>query len=287
MKKMYMVFLAALLVAALFLAGCGSGGSSGGKQSPDKAEDLLKSSQAKMEDVKAVKLKGTANVNTPGAETKTEKVDFEVAVNSPSKEDISMHMVSKESTGKTTEMYVVNGWAYSNDPTTGWSKTKYQGSGGLSSGVITPGSISDMTKYAKQLKLGPEEAGKYVISFNIGSDFIDQLFDQAMGQSTAPTEQDEATKQLVQTMKDMLKGIEMGMVYKIDKKTLLGDQVEVKMSMKSAPALGDVSVDMTANLYDYNVPVAITLPPEAQNAPEKQVGPGGIPNIPSIPGLGM
>lgn len=281
------VILVAVLAASLFIVGCG-GGSSAEKEGDKGAAGILKSSQAKMENVKSVKLKGVAKVDTPGAEEKTETVEFEIAVSQPSKDDVQMHMVQHDSDGQATEMYVMDGYAYTNDPTTGWSKTPYEGSGALSSGVVTPGSISDMTKYAKNLKIADDKEGRHSISFAIGSDFIDELFEQAAAAQSAPSaEQDEATQQLVQTMKDMLKGIQMNMIYKVDKKTLLGDEVQVKMSMKNAPALGDISVVMSAKMYDYGVPVTIALPPEAQNAPEQPVGPGGIPSIPSIPGLGM
>ena len=88
-------------------------------------------------------------------------------------------------------------------------------------------------------------------------------------------------------MKDMFKGLKMGVVYKIDRNTMLADSASVTMSMKNAPIIGDMSIDMTVTFTDYNVPVTITLPPEAQNAPEVQPNASGVPSIPSIPGLGL
>jgi hypothetical protein len=288
MKKVAIGLLASLLIAAVLVAGCG-GSKTTSKPVSSKAQDILTTNQGNMQDVKYVKMKGTATVNTPGAEVKTEttQIEAEMKVNGP--KDSEVYMKTTESSGAVSEVYVQDGYAYTYEPNAGWSKMKVDSGGGLSSGNFTPEAISDLTKFAQAVTMKPEQNGKYVITFDLGDKFFTEMLNQAGSTSgTTPSSAEQsAGQQLSQTMGEMLKGIQMNVVYTVDKKTLLGDKVTIDVSMKNAPALGDMSANITATFYDYGVPVTITLPPEAQNAPERQPGPGGLPNIPSIPGLGL
>lgn len=282
MRKVVLGSLVGLLIAAVVVAGCGSSP----KKPSSQAQQVLADNTKKMEDVKTVKLVGKATVLTPQSETKEESVTYEGEMKVVSKDDIEMHMVATDSAGKKSEFYMVGGYLYNFDPAKGWVKQKVQ-AGSTEAALFTPTGVSDLTKYAENLKLGTSSADEYVITFDIGSKLFEQMFDQAMGTtpSTAPASQ--AEQQLMQSMKDMFKGLKMGVVYKVNKKTLLGDSASITMSMKGTPIIGDMSVDMAMTFKDYNAPVTITLPPEAQAAPEVQPNPSGIPNIPSIPGLGL
>jgi hypothetical protein len=286
MKKAVIVLLAALLIGAVVVAGCGGKST---KTASSPAQDVLQKSQTKMQDVKSVKLAGKASVLTPQSEVKEESYEFSAEMKILSKDDVEMKMVAKDSAGKATEAYMVGGYIYTNDPTTGWTKQKAESSSGsISSSMLSPTGVADLSKYAKDMKLEPEQGGKYVVAFDVGSKFFEDMLDQASTstgtQSSTPSSEDKkAAQELAQTMKDMLGGLQMNVVYKIDKSTMLADSTTVKMSMKGAPIVGDVTVDMTATFADYNAPVTITLPPEAQNAREVQPGPSGIPSIPGLP----
>ncbi|PKQ28776.1 MAG: hypothetical protein CVT63_00970 [Candidatus Anoxymicrobium japonicum] len=280
MKKIGIVFVAAFVVATLFVAGCG------GKKpvASNNAKDLLKKSQTKMKSVKSMKINGNYSVETPEAETKKESASFVAEIKRLGKDDADAHMTMTPESGKAEEMFMVGGYAYNNDPASGWTKTKVGSSSDLQkSGVVTPDMISDMSKFAQNMRLDPEEGGKYVIAFDVGSMFFEQMLDQAASSATAQgsSPDGDATKKQAQAMKDMLKGLKMALVYKMDKKSLLADSAVVTASLNGS-AFGNVKFDMTTTFSDYNAPVSITLPPEAQNAKEIQPGPGGVPGVPGM-----
>ena len=286
MKKVVIVSLAVLMIGAIIAAGCGSKAT---KSASSPAQQVLEKSQAKMQDVQTVKITGKANVLTPQSEVKKESYDFDASMKIISKDDVEMQMVAKDSAGKTTAVYMLGGYVYTNDPTTGWTKQKAQSSGNATSSLLSPSGITELSKYATNMKLEPVQGGAYTVSFDVGSKYFQLLSDQATAGtdtgSTSPSGEDQkAAQQLAQTMKDMMTGIQMGVVYKIDKNSMLAQSSTINMSMKGAPIVGDMTADMTANFSDYNAPVTVTLPPEAQNAREVQPGPSGIP---SIPGLGL
>jgi uncharacterized protein YdeI (BOF family) len=287
MKKAVIVSLAVLLIGAAVAAGCGGKST---KTASSPAQKVLADSQAKMQEIQTVKLAGKAVVLTPQSEVKEESFDFTADMKLVSKDDVEMHMVAKDSTGKPTDVYMVGGYIYTNDPTTGWTKQKAESStsGSVSGSLMSPTGLTELSKYATNMKMVTDPSGKYVVSFDVGPKFFEQVINQAAQAgntqtSTPSTEDQKAAEQLAQTMKDMMAGIQMGVVYKIDKSTLLADSSTIKMSLKGAPIVGDMSADMNVNFSDYNAPVTITLPPEAQNAREVQPGPSGIPSIPGLP----
>lgn len=289
MKKVVVALIAALAIAAVLATGCGSGKSTSTPTAGGKAQSILKANQVKMQGVKSFKINGTYTVTTPSAEVKTESATFTGEVQMVSANDARAHVTATPSGGgKPSEIYVADGFQYTYDPNKGWSKSKVGSASDLtSSGIITPSSISELTKYAENMKLGPVQNGKYVLTFDIGSKFFDQVFKQAAqgSQSSAPTgTAAQSAQQLAQAMKELLSGLTMSMTYKIDQTSGLADGASIKVSLKGS-ALGDATADISMTFSDYNAPVTITLPPEAQNAPEKQTGPGGIPSLPNLPGL--
>jgi predicted small lipoprotein YifL len=285
MRKVILGSLVVLLIAAVLAAGCGSKSSTANKPS-SQVQKVISENQSKMQDVKTVKMAGKATVLTPQSETKQENVTYTAEMKLLSKQDVEMHMTATESNGKKSEMYIVGGYLYSNDPAKGWVKEKVQ-PGNQQTSMMTPSGVADLMKYASNMKMGTTSGSDYVITFDVGSKLFEQIFNQAVGSTPSTAPESEAEKQLAQSMKDMLKGLQMGVVYKINKSTMLADSATITVAMKGTPVIGDMSVDMALTFTDYNVPVTITLPPEAQNAPEVQANPSGIPNIPSIPGLGL
>ncbi len=288
MKKLVVAIIAALAIATLLAAGCG-GSKSSSSPTAGSAQQILKASQTKMQAVKSFKINGTYTVTTPAAEVKTEGATVTGEVQMVSANDVRAHVTATpDGGGKPSEIYVVDGYQYSYNPNKGWSKSKVSSATDLqSSGIVTPGSISELTKFAENMKLGPVQNGKYVLKFDIGSKFFDEIFKRAAqgSQSSTPTgTAGQSTQQLAQAMKELLSGLTMSMTYKIDKTSGLADSASIKVSLKGS-ALGDATADINLTFSDYNAPVTITLPPEAQNAPFQDNG--GIPSLPSIPGLGI
>lgn len=283
MKRIAMVFLVLLLVGAVVAAGCGNK-SAKPKAATGSAEDVLAKAQDSMKEVKSFKLKGDALVETPEAETKEESFEFTAEANVISEDETDMHVVAKDSTGQVTDAYMVGGYAYTNDPVSGWVKQPISGNN-LTSGVVTPGTIQDLDKFAENMAV-KEEQGKYVLTFDLGSAFFDDMFKQSAGEEPAATSpaEEEALKQLEDTMKELMKGLEMSMSVTIDKDTYYMDSFVITASMKGAPMMGDMNMEMNGTFSDYNVPVTVALPPEAQAAREVPPGPGGVFDI---PGLGI
>ncbi|MBU4194657.1 MAG: hypothetical protein KKF66_06650, partial [Actinobacteria bacterium] len=74
-------------------------------------------------------------------------------------------------------------------------------------------------------------------------------------------------------------------IYKIDKSTMYADNVDVDISLEGTPLFGDITASTSITFSEFNQPVTIVLPAEAQNAPEKELLPGDF-DIP-IPGMGF
>ena len=278
-----MALTATLLVSALLVAGCGCGKSS---KPATGAQAILDQSQKATADVKSVKAAGTANVITPDSEVKEARTTFEMQGNFISETEVQARIVATDEKGQTTEAYIMDGYAYSYSTLTGWEKQKVDEAQGLSSGMISPGQVTELSKYAENLEELPEEDGSYVISFDVGSKFFEETLTGAQDQAAEPTtEEQQAAQDMMELAKQMLDGLEMTVVMKIDKETYFPTSIVLEMSLKDAPMLGDMSVEMEVSFSEYNTPVAVVLPEEAKSAPERPSGlPGGLPGI---PGLGL
>jgi outer membrane murein-binding lipoprotein Lpp len=281
MKKLVLVVVAVVLVAAVVVAGCGKK-----SDAPTSAQGILDKSQQASQDVKSLKANGSADVLTPDSEVKESKTTFQMEGNIISETDVEAKIVATDQSGEKTEAYVMDGYAYSYSPTTGWVKQKVDSAAELGGGMMTPGQLTNLSKYAENLEKLPDEGNNYVISFDVGSKFFEEALEGAdFTSSSSPSSEEEQNAQaMVELAKQMLAGLKMNIVMKIDKTTYLPSETAVKMSLKDAPMLGDMTVDMTMNFSDYDQPVTVSLPPEAQNAQEMPSTAGGIP---SIPGLGI
>jgi outer membrane lipoprotein-sorting protein len=167
MKKLVVAIIAALAIATLLAAGCG-GSKSSSSPTAGSAQAILKANQAKMQGVKSFKINGTYTVTTPAAEVKTESASVTGEVQMESANDVRAHVTATPAGGgKPSEIYVVDGYQYSYNPNKGWSKSAVGSSSDLqASGIVTPSSISDLTKFAENMKLGPVQNGKYVLTFD-------------------------------------------------------------------------------------------------------------------------
>jgi hypothetical protein len=159
---------------------------------------------------------------------------------------------------------------YTYDLNSGWVKRKVTGEDALSTAVPTPDQLSEMSEYAENLRLLPEEDGKHVVAFDVSPDFFSKYSEGLTDPSGI--------------LKDYLKDIEVSVTYCIDESTMYADNVEVDLSMKGIPLFGDISGFISIAFSEFDQPVDITLPAEAMNAPEKELLPG---DIPSMPGLGL
>ncbi len=282
MKKLVLAIMVMLLIAAVVAAGCGKKEAS----APKGAQAVLDKSQKASQEVKSLKASGSAAILTPQSEVKESKMTFEMEGNIISESEVEAKITASEDKGKKTEAYIVGGYAYSFDTTTGWVKQKVDSAQELGTGMLTPGQLTSLGKYAENLKELPEEGNNYVLSFDVGSKFFEKSLTGAEQPGSQPAGEDQqSTQDMLKLAREMLKGLKMSVVMKIDKTTYYPNETTIKMSLKEMPIIGDMSVDMKMAFTDYNKPVSVTLPAEAQNAKELPAGmPGGLPGI---PGLGL
>jgi Family of unknown function (DUF6612) len=282
MRKLSFALLVALLAAALILSAVGCGKSK--DKSANSAKAILLKSQKALLEATSVKVNGSVTLKTPEAEEKVEKETFTGEFNIISTTDVEGHMVAQDQQGKQSEAYIKEGYAYSYSPNSGWEKQKVQGVKDLTTGVIDPGNLATMIKYAENLKKLPDEGDNYVVSFDVGNKFYEEILKAVGEESSAPTTAEQSTAQEVS---DLLKGVigdvNVSMVMKINKTTSYPSEATVKATAKDIPMMGDVSLGSKMVFSDYNVPVTITVPPEALNAREVESGlPSGIPGLPGL-----
>lgn len=271
MKKILIALLAVLLSTAVLAAGCGKKSESAG------AKAILEKTQAASEKIKSLKANGEAVMSTPQSEVKETRMAFDMESNIISRSDVELRMTSTDESGARSDVYVVDGWAYTYSAGTGWIKQKVENAEELGAGALmTPGQVSEISKFAEKLEQLPDEGDNYVISFEVGTRFFEQALEGAEGSGM-----DEET---MEAAKALMKGIEMSMVLKVDKNTYFPSETTVKMSTAALPMLGEADVSLKMTFLDYNQPVTVALPAEAQSAREL---PGGMPGGLPIPGLGF
>jgi hypothetical protein len=281
MRKVLLVLVALLLVAVLVVVGCGK------KDETESAQEIVNKSQEASESIKSLKATGRIDFKTPEAEEKEEKLDYEAEVNIVSEDDVQARIVATDDKGEKNEAYLYEGYMYSYSPVAGWTKQKVENLEQLqSTGITSPSDLTELSKYAENLKKLPDEGNNYVISFNVGTKF----FDEALGAAEGATSSEDATgsqevDEMMQMVKEMVKGLKVKVVMKIDKKSFYTSEADIDASMKGVPIFGDISIAVDSAFSDYNAPVEIALPAEAQNAKEVT---GGLPSgLPGLPGLGF
>lgn len=266
MKKVLVALLLALVVAALLLAGCGKPESD---KSAEDAKDILAKSQTKMENVSSMKMTGSSNVEMTEAEQGEMAYDFEAVTQKTPDGQTELHMIARGE-GEELQTYVVGDYMYTYDPNSGWVKRNITGEDDLSTAAPTPDQLAEMSRDAENLRLLPDEDGRYVVAFDVSPEFFDK-YSEGLTDSSG-------------ILEDLFKDIKINIIYRIDKSTMYADNVDVQVSVKAVPLFGDITASTNITFSEFDQPVTIVLPPEAQNAPEEVLLPG---DIPSIPGMGF
>lgn len=275
MKKITVALVAATMIVAALVAGCGKKPESGG------AKAILDKSQAAAREVKSLKATGDALIKTPESEVKETRMSFEMESNVISDTDVEARITATDEDGSRTDAYIVDGWAYSSSPETGWVKQKIDGAQELGTGaLLTPNQVSEFSKYAENAKQLADEGGNFVISFDLGTSFFDQAF-EAAGKSDGSAPDQE----MLEMAKALLETFSMKMVLKIDKKTYYPGEATMKIAADAVPMLGNADITLKMAFTGYNKPVEIVLPAEARAAVEMPEGTSG--GLPGIPGLGL
>lgn len=273
---MIIVVLAALLVVAVALAGCGGKSDSSGKSSDGKltAKSILEKSSQKMQDVKSVKSAGTYKINAPAAGMDNLNVTFEMEIQMNGPDDTSGRIVMSGLGAGDTLVYLDKGWVYTEVPGQGWVKQPMSSSTGVS-GAPTPQDIKKFADASENMVIMSEDGDSWTISFDVGPKYLEEAM-----KSTPGTE--GLTPELQDMMNSLVKSMKINAIFKVNKSTFLVDNATVKMNMQGGQGIGDMAFDIVMAFRDYNQPVNVALPQEAANAQEMSSSPGGL--FPGFPG---
>lgn len=254
MRKVLPIVLAALLAAALIVAGCG-------KTAPKvgDAQKLLEDSNKAMQSVKSYKATGTISMYSNAPDAGKMNFDFEMQIQQTGSNDFAGRM-TMNSMGQKTEIYMVNGYAYTNDPEKGWVKQPLSDLTDFSR-LASPADISELGDAAQNARILTEDSQYYNIAFDLNADYIKELMGMEKGTENLSSEEKKIAK-------EMLEGMQMSAVFKIEKSTMYVVGMAMSFNIPDMPAVGALKMEEKINISEFNTPVEITLPPEAQNAKE-------------------
>jgi len=261
----------ALMLALVLLGGCGQPKT---ETYSGKARQILSDTNKKMQAVKSLKVSGAYDVQTKMQGSENANFDYSMEVNAADPQNTERH-VSVKGKDKSSEVYVVGGYAYSDAPGQGWVKVKAGESDSLSQS--TPAGMLELAASAKNLRMVSEDANTYGITFNVGGDYLEQQIRQALGV-------DQSGLDLEGELDTIVKNTSMRADFTISKSTMYIDSAKLTMKMRGIPVAGDMGLVMTMAFSGFNEPVAISLPEEARSAREvvetPTTPPGSVPVFP-------
>lgn len=269
MRKYSGVLIAVLMIAALAVTGCGGGDSGDGKLS---AQEILDLSSEAMKDITSIKAVGEYRVKADIAEEEEMDIslEMEIDITNPDKPVGKMIMSGM---GEELEMFFSDGYVYLNAPDEGWIKAHAAESQTFQ--AATPGEIVRFSDGAENLKIASEDSGSYEISFDISDKYF-------MEQADMDEDLSELGPEMEKMIQDMLKGINMSAMFRIAKDTYHVENADILIEMKDMPMMGSMSLEMTLGFSNFNVPIAVVLPPEAAGAVEVDDLDDTIPSLPSL-----
>lgn len=267
-KVLLSIVLIALLVVVL-LSGCGGSKNS---KTTDEAQRILEDSRAKMVEVESLTTSGEVVIETPEAEVKRSAYNFEIKLKTGEAGEAEMRMTA-EGDGERLETIVAGGWAYAYDSDTGWEKYPVDRLDEVNQ-PFTHEDLLEMSEYAENLRMLPDEGGNYVIAFDVSPEFFDRYAGGVSGE--------EGEDEVSGLLQDMLRSVKISAIYKVDKESMLATEALLEIELPSIPTMGEVDSVTEMVFSGYNEPVTIEVPPEAQAAPEKE-----LKDLPGLPGLGF
>jgi hypothetical protein len=255
MRRVVLLFTAALLAATLIVTGCGTTT----KKPTNDATQILKDSRKAMLSVKSYKGTGSISLASSAQGASSMNVTFEMQIQQNGPKDLQGHIIM-HSSGQDMETYIANGYAYSKDPTKGWTK---QPVGEVTdfSKLATPADISKLGAAAKDARLISQSGEYYKVSFSLNTNYLMDLM--GLSKSTKGL-----TAQEKKNAEAMVKGMTMGAVFQIQKPTMYIQSMAMNFLFPNMPNIGSVKMGYRADLSDFNKPVKVTLPEDAKNAQE-------------------
>ena len=261
-------------------------------------EDILRKSQEKLEALKSVKADVDMTQTTRSQEyieISEIKFDAEMSIDNKATPDFKLSGTVNEDP---FEGYGIGGIQYFNVTDHGWIKVDSESSSfqipGMQSGFSTPEDFAELWQYANEPELKSSEGNSYIITFQIlGKDLLEGKYGKLLLDQL-----EENTEEIQEYVSSELEGeygqiVERELVYslgpsymsallesvktsetffqvEIDKKSfyVLGTRVQTKTML---PEEKEFETGITSRFHDFNKPVSIELPPEAENAEQIDV----------------
>lgn len=244
MNRRISIFAVAMLIMCAVLgAGCGT--------PPKSAKQILSESLKSMEKITSTKAIAEYTITSKSSSGTDEmKLAMELELGNLKGKNLTGRMVTKSGKEK-TEAYFKGGYIYTEVQGKGWVKSP------TSSGDIpaSPTQISELVKYAENIRLVSEEDPFYVVSFDLSDEYLtDQLKKESEAQQSSGTD-------IAKQMEDVIKTTKISATYTISKDKMLLSKTNLKFVM------GDAITTVAVEFKNYNKPVKVNLPPQAMNAP--------------------
>jgi len=263
MRKILLVVTAVVLVATLIVAGCG-------KTTPKTgdAQKLLDESNKAMQSVKSYKAVGSISMSGIAAGTGGMNITFEMQIQQKGAEEFEGHMLM-HSAGQDIEIYMTNGFAYTNEPGKGWVKQPLSSVTDFSK-LASPSDISKLGDAAQNARLLAEDGQYYQVAFGLNSDYLKGL----MGIQKSTQNLSSEEKKIADAM---IQGMKMDGIFKLEKSTMYVVGMVMNFNIPNVASTGAVKMEEKIDLSEFNKPVEVNLPADAVNAPEATGGGGLIP----------
>ena len=254
MRKVLLVVTAALLAVTLIVAGCG-------KTNPTKgsAQKLLEDSNKAMQSLKSYKAVGNINMSSNVADQGAMNFSFEMQIQQKGPKDFEGRMMVR-STGKNIEVYIANGYVYTNDPEKGWIKQPLASVTDFST-LASPADISKLGDAATNARILTEDSQYYKITFDLNADYLKQLMGLQKSNKNLSSEEKKIAD-------EMIKGMQMGAIFKLEKSTMYVKSMVMNFNIQNVPSVGTVKMEEKIDLSEFNKPVEVNLPAEAKDAQE-------------------
>lgn len=276
MKRSVLALLIALSTVAFLLTGCGAEQETT-EYSAEKAREVLDDANRKMGELESLTVMGSYQLEARGTESAGLNFEFQVEMNVADPDNPEVHM-SLTSTGEEADVYIKDGYTYSQVPEQGWIKTRVETSDEDTFSPVTPTDIVEFSENARNLRMVSEEHTHYLLAFDVGREFIEQQVKASLGQGGTVSGSEEILGELIENT-------EMSAVFRISRADKYIESAEFKMKMVNVPMVGEVNLDMKMEFSDFNEPVETSLPPEALDATEVVPAPKPPPTIPGVPGF--
>jgi hypothetical protein len=254
MRKVLLAATAVLLAVTIIVAGCGKT-----NQTESSAQKLLEDSNKAMQSLKSYKAVGKINMSSNVANQGAMNFSFEMQIQQNGPKDFEGRMMIN-ALGKNMDVYITNGYVYTNDPEKGWVKQPLSSVTDFST-LASPADISKLGDAAQNARILTEDSQYYKIAFDLNADYLKQL----MGPKTSNKNLSSEEKKIAD---EMLKGMQMGAVFKLEKSTMYVNSMVMNFNIQSVPSVGNVKMEEKIDLSEFNKPVEVNLPAEAQNAQE-------------------